>query len=109
MVHRRASAPPTAAKPFGPARVRSGTMPATSEKASLPPAVPREGAAAVRGVRIVTPIPGPNAKKIVAGDDRYLMKSTKTSPVAAASASGVWVTDVDGNRLLDFTSGVGVV
>jgi len=84
-------------------------MPATSAKASVPPAVPRDEATPIRGVRIVTPIPGPKAKKIVAGDDRYLMKSTKTSPVAAASASGVWVTDVDGNRILDFTSGVGVV
>jgi 4-aminobutyrate aminotransferase len=84
-------------------------MPATSAKASVPPAVPRDDATPARGVRIVTPIPGPKAKKIVAGDDRYIMKSTKTSPVAAASASGVWITDVDGNRILDFTSGVGVV
>jgi 4-aminobutyrate aminotransferase len=84
-------------------------MPATSAKASVPPVVPRDEPTPARGVRIVTPIPGPKAKKIVAGDDRYIMKSTKTSPVAAASASGVWVTDVDGNRILDFTSGVGVV
>ncbi|HZY92140.1 MAG TPA: acetyl ornithine aminotransferase family protein [Thermoplasmata archaeon] len=62
-----------------------------------------------KGVQIRTPIPGPKAKKIVAADDRLIMTSTKTAPVAAASASGVWVTDVDGNRILDFTSGVGVV
>lgn len=67
------------------------------------PAAPR------RGVSIRTPIPGPKAKKIVAADGRWLMTSTKTSPVAAASASGVWVTDVDGNRILDFTAGVGVL
>ncbi|HYK94122.1 MAG TPA: acetyl ornithine aminotransferase family protein [Thermoplasmata archaeon] len=62
-----------------------------------------------KGVQIRTTIPGPKAKKIVAADDRLIMTSTKTAPVAAASASGVWVTDVDGNRILDFTSGVGVV
>jgi 4-aminobutyrate aminotransferase len=70
---------------------------------SIPVAVPR------RGVEIKTPIPGPNAKRIIEKDGRYLMTSTKTSPVAAQSARGVWITDVDGNRLLDFTSGVGVV
>jgi 4-aminobutyrate aminotransferase len=37
------------------------------------------------------------------------MTTTKTSPVVAQSAHGVWIVDVDGNRLLDFTSGVGVV
>ncbi|HKS59165.1 MAG TPA: acetyl ornithine aminotransferase family protein [Thermoplasmata archaeon] len=62
-----------------------------------------------RGVDIRVPIPGPKAKKIVALDTRYIMTSTKTSPVAAESAEGVWVTDVDGNRILDFTAGVGVV
>jgi len=62
-----------------------------------------------RGVLLKTAIPGPNAKKIVAADERLLMTSTKTSPVAAASARGVWITDVDGNRILDFTAGVGVV
>jgi 4-aminobutyrate aminotransferase len=83
-------------------------MPATTEKASVPAAVPRDATPA-RGVRIVTPIPGPKAQTIIEGDHRYIFTSTKTSPVAAASASGVWVNDVDGNRLLDFTSGVGVV
>ena len=62
-----------------------------------------------KGVRIITPIPGPKAKKIVEADTRLLMTSTKTSPVTAESASGMWITDVDGNRILDFTSGVGVV
>jgi 4-aminobutyrate aminotransferase len=62
-----------------------------------------------RGVRIRVPIPGPKAKKIIAADTRLLMTSTKTSPVVAESASGVWVEDVDGNRLLDFAAGVGVL
>lgn len=62
-----------------------------------------------RGVRVVTPIPGPKTRAIIAADDRFLMTTTKTSPVAAYEAQGVWVTDADGNRLLDFTSGVGVL
>ncbi|MFA5862127.1 MAG: acetyl ornithine aminotransferase family protein, partial [Candidatus Thermoplasmatota archaeon] len=59
--------------------------------------------------QIRVPVPGPNAQKIVERDARALMTTTKTAPVAAASAKGVWVTDVDGNTFLDFTSGVGVV
>ncbi len=62
-----------------------------------------------RGVRILTPIPGPKARAIVAADEQYLMTTTKTSPIAAYEAEGVWVTDADGNRLLDFSSGVGVL
>jgi 4-aminobutyrate aminotransferase / (S)-3-amino-2-methylpropionate transaminase / 5-aminovalerate transaminase len=31
------------------------------------------------------------------------------APIFVESASGAWVTDVDGNRLLDFASGIGVV
>jgi 4-aminobutyrate aminotransferase len=62
-----------------------------------------------RGVRIVTPIPGPKAREMVAADTRLLMTSTKSAPIAAESASGVWIHDVDGNTILDFTSGVGVL
>lgn len=78
--------------------------------ARVPIAVPpKTEPAGHRGVRIVTPIPGPKAKAIIAADSRYLMTSTKTSPVTVESASGVWLHDVDGNTLLDFTSGVGVL
>ncbi len=61
-----------------------------------------------RGVVLRTSIPGPNAKRIIERDRRYLMTNTKTGPIVAASGQGVWVTDVDGNRLLDFASGVAV-
>jgi len=80
---------------------------AAPRSSSPPPGTPP--ATGKRGVVLRTPIPGPNAQRIVAADTRLLMTSTKTSPVAAASASGVWVTDVDGNRILDFTAGVGVL
>jgi len=62
-----------------------------------------------RGVVIRTPIPGPNARRIMERDRRFLMTSTKSGPIVAASGSGPWVTDVDGNRLLDFATGVGVL
>ncbi|HEX2021678.1 MAG TPA: aminotransferase class III-fold pyridoxal phosphate-dependent enzyme, partial [Candidatus Thermoplasmatota archaeon] len=58
---------------------------------------------------IRVPVPGPIAQKIVERDARSLITTTKTSPLAAKSAKGVWVEDVDGNRFLDFTSGIGVV
>ncbi len=75
------------------------------------PNAPSQAAASpsATGVSVRVPIPGPKARKIVDADTRLLMTSTKTSPVAAASAHGVWVEDVDGNRILDFTSGVGVL
>ncbi|MFI5413365.1 MAG: acetyl ornithine aminotransferase family protein [Candidatus Lutacidiplasmatales archaeon] len=71
------------------------------------PAVPPSGKPK-RRVALKTPIPGPNAQKVIARDGRYLMTSTKTSPIVAESGNGVWITDVDGNRLLDFASGVAV-
>ncbi len=55
------------------------------------------------------PIPGPKGARIVEEDTRLMMTGTKIAPLAVERASGVWVTDVDGNRLLDFTSGVGVL
>lgn len=58
---------------------------------------------------IRVPVPGPAAQKIVERDHRALITTTKTSPIVAKSAEGVWITDVDGNRFLDFTSGIGVV
>jgi 4-aminobutyrate aminotransferase len=84
-------------------------MSQSSHRPTTPLPPPGEGAKGARGVVIKTPIPGPKAQKIVAADGRFLMTSTKTAPVAVESAAGVWVNDVDGNRLLDFTSGVGVV
>ncbi|EQD48289.1 4-aminobutyrate aminotransferase, partial [mine drainage metagenome] len=79
-----------------------------------PPTHPHEAAptgatAPTRGVRIRVPIPGPKARAIIEGDERYLIRSTKSAPVVAASGEGVWVTDVDGNRLLDFASGISVL
>lgn len=68
---------------------------------------------AIRGTeakpRIKTSIPGPEAKKIVRRDDRALVTTTKTAPVAIQRAKGVVAEDVDGNVLLDFAAGIGVM
>ncbi|MGB0652234.1 MAG: acetyl ornithine aminotransferase family protein [Thermoplasmatota archaeon] len=59
--------------------------------------------------RIVKKIPGPEAKKIVKKDTRFLTTTTKTAPVAALRGRGPVVEDVDGNVLLDFAAGIGVL
>ncbi len=69
---------------------------------------PTEGGKPSRGVVLKTPIPGPKAEALIARDRKILMTTTKTSPIVARSGEGVWITDVDGNRLLDFSSGVAV-
>jgi 4-aminobutyrate aminotransferase len=55
----------------------------------------------------VTP-PGPLGQEIIDMDKRYIATTTKTSPVAVCTAKGAIVMGVDGNRYLDFTSGIGV-
>ncbi|GGM67105.1 aspartate aminotransferase family protein [Thermogymnomonas acidicola] len=55
----------------------------------------------------VTP-PGPEAKKIVKRDHDVLAKSTKSLPIVARRARGVFVEDVDGNVYLDMASGISV-
>ncbi len=52
--------------------------------------------------------PGPEAKKIVELDSKYLVKTTKSLPVVGERAKGVFVEDVDGNVFLDFASGISV-
>jgi hypothetical protein len=58
---------------------------------------------------VKTPIPGPIAQSIIEKDHRYVATTTKTSPIAGKRAKGCVVEDVDGNLLLDFTSGIGVL
>jgi len=82
--------------------VSQSAPPPTSRPASESSAPPK------RGVVLKTPIPGPKAQAVIARDKAILMTTTKTSPIVAESGEGVWITDVDGNRLLDFSSGVAV-
>jgi 4-aminobutyrate aminotransferase len=58
---------------------------------------------------VKTAIPGPKAKAVVKRDESFMMTTTKTAPLVGHSARGCVVEDVDGNRLLDFASGIGVL
>ncbi|HEX3985522.1 MAG TPA: acetyl ornithine aminotransferase family protein [Acidobacteriaceae bacterium] len=62
------------------------------------------------GPRLKTPLPGPEAKRIVAADDRIISPSyTRSYPLVAKRGRGVRVEDVDGNEFLDFAAGIAVV
>jgi 4-aminobutyrate aminotransferase len=61
------------------------------------------------GPRIKTPLPGPNAKRAVDADDRYMSPSyTRSYPLVAKRGRGAYIEDVDGNIFLDFAAGIAV-
>jgi 4-aminobutyrate aminotransferase len=61
------------------------------------------------GPRIKTALPGPNAKRVLAGDEKYLSPSyTRSYPLVAKQGRGIVVTDVDGNEFFDFSAGIAV-
>jgi len=58
---------------------------------------------------IHTPLPGPNARKLINQDRTYVSPSyTRYYPLVVEKAKGLWVHDVDGNIFLDFTAGIAV-
>jgi 4-aminobutyrate aminotransferase len=60
--------------------------------------------------RIKTALPGPKAKLVLEGDEKYISPSyTRSYPLVAKSGRGLVVTDVDGNEFLDFSAGIAVV
>jgi len=76
----------------------------TMEANASTPAAPREAAP-----RIVTELPGPKARAIIERDEAVASPSlTRAYPLVAESGSGAVVTDVDGNRFLDFAAGIAV-
>ncbi len=61
------------------------------------------------GPQLLTELPGPKARAILDEERRCVSPSlTPLYPLVAEHAEGCWVWDVDGNRFLDFTSGLGV-
>ncbi|HVA94878.1 MAG TPA: acetyl ornithine aminotransferase family protein [Candidatus Dormibacteraeota bacterium] len=59
---------------------------------------------------LVTPLPGPNAKKLIALDAQFVSPSyTRSYPMVAKIGRGAMVEDVDGNVFLDFAAGIAVV
>jgi len=62
------------------------------------------------GPRIRTRLPGPNAKRVLAGDQTYISPSyTRTYPLVARRGRGIVIEDVDGNEFFDFAAGIAVV
>jgi len=60
--------------------------------------------------RLITPLPGPNAKRVVELDHRHISPSyTRSYPLVARRGLGAMVEDVDGNTFLDFNAGIAVV
>jgi 4-aminobutyrate aminotransferase len=73
----------------------------------MPTLTPTEAKAI--GPKITTALPGPNAKRILAGDEKYVSPSyTRSYPLVAKSGRGIVVTDVDGNEFFDFSAGIAV-
>jgi 4-aminobutyrate aminotransferase len=60
--------------------------------------------------RLVTSVPGPEARKVLQLDDQYISPSyTRTYPLVAKTGRGAMVEDVDGNVFMDFSAGIAVV
>jgi len=63
----------------------------------------------LEGPRLRTALPGPNAARVLAGDQRLISPSyTRSYPLVARRGQGMYVEDVDGNVFLDFTAGIAV-
>lgn len=61
------------------------------------------------GPKIKTALPGPNAKRVLEGDEKFISPSyTRSYPMVAKSGRGIVVTDVDGNEFFDFSAGIAV-
>lgn len=59
---------------------------------------------------IKTPLPGPEAQKVLALDHQFVSPSyTRDYPLVARRGEGMIIEDVDGNTFLDFSAGIAVV
>ena len=77
----------------------------TTMEASSSPAAARDQTAP----HIITELPGPKARALIARDEAVASPSlTRAYALVAESAAGSVVTDVDGNRFLDFAAGIAV-
>jgi 4-aminobutyrate aminotransferase len=64
---------------------------------------------ATAGPKIKTALPGPNAQRVLEGDQKFISPSyTRSYPMVAKSGRGIVVTDVDGNEFFDFSAGIAV-
>jgi len=59
--------------------------------------------------RLLTQLPGPNAKRVLEKDAKFMSPSyTRDYPLVAKRGRGAVVEDVDGNSFLDFAAGIAV-
>ncbi|MEO5633437.1 4-aminobutyrate--2-oxoglutarate transaminase [Gaiella sp.] len=66
--------------------------------------------ATTRSIEIRTDIPGPRSRDLLARGETAIAKPLQVYlPVFAAEALNATITDVDGNTLIDFAGGVGVI
>ncbi len=65
--------------------------------------------AVTRVIELRTEIPGPRSQEIAAREEASVARALQVHlPIFAAYAEGATITDVDGNRFIDFAGGVGV-
>ena len=61
-------------------------------------------------IHLATEIPGPNSRALLARRARAVPRGVPAvTPIAVVHAEGAVITDADGNRLIDFGGGIGVV
>jgi 4-aminobutyrate aminotransferase/(S)-3-amino-2-methylpropionate transaminase len=61
-------------------------------------------------IRLMTEIPGPHSRALIARRQAAVPRGVPlTAPIAVASGENAVITDVDGNRLIDFAGGIGVL
>src|ERR1700687_1617104 len=59
--------------------------------------------------RLLMQLPGPNAKRVLEQDAKFMSPSyTRDYPLVAKRGHGAIVEDVDGNAFLDFAAGIAV-
>ncbi len=64
----------------------------------------------MKAIHLVTEVPGPRSRALMARRDAVIPPGVAHStPVFVERARGAVVTDVDGNRLLDFAGGIGTL
>jgi 4-aminobutyrate aminotransferase len=62
-----------------------------------------------RWIEIITDLPGPKSRVVLEQDQQYVSPSySRPYPLVAREAMGMIVTDMDGNKFLDFSAGIAV-